>query len=64
MNLNQVIGLLKAERARIDAAIQALEGSVSPNNSSGRRFKMSAAGRARIAAAQRRRWAKVKAKGK
>jgi hypothetical protein len=63
MNVSQIVGLLKAERARIDSAIKALE-SVSSNNSTGRRGKMSAAGRARIAAAQRRRWAKIRAKGK
>jgi hypothetical protein len=64
MNLNQIVGLLKTERARIDFAIKALEGSVSSNNATGRRGKMSVAARARIAEAQRRRWAKIKAKGK
>jgi hypothetical protein len=61
MNLTQIVGQLKAERARMDAAIQALDGS---GNVTRRRGKLSAAARARIADAQRRRWAKVKAKAK
>lgn len=54
MNLNHVLGQLKSERARMVAAIQALEGSMTG------RGTLSAAARAKIAAAQRRRWAKVK----
>jgi hypothetical protein len=62
---------LKEELARIDAAISALENLVSPVAGDGRRLQstdhhgtgarrrtMSAEARAKIAAAQRRRWAK------
>jgi hypothetical protein len=45
--------------AGVDAAISALNGSVAPKGVRGRRT-MSAAARARISAAQTKRWAKVK----
>jgi hypothetical protein len=72
VNLQKIVAELRAERDRLDKAIAALNGvstqprrgrppkavqtSVRPK----RRRRMSAAGRARIAAAQRARWAKVK----
>jgi hypothetical protein len=66
MNLVSVVGQLKKERDRaakevqqLDAALAALNGSKYGNRTG--RGTMSAAGRARIAAAQRARWAKVKA---
>jgi hypothetical protein len=45
--------------AGLDAAISALNGNVAPKAVKGKRT-MSAAGRARISAAQKKRWAKVK----
>jgi len=63
-DLGAVLEQLKKERAQLDKAITAL-GSVvkinSVSNSKGRR-KLSAAARKKIAAAQRARWAKVRAK--
>jgi hypothetical protein len=65
-NLAGVVQQLQQERARaarevaqFDAALAALNGS--HGNGTGTRGKMSAAGRARIVAAQRARWAKVRA---
>ena len=62
-NLTSVLNQLEQERAsltsqleQLDTALSALNGT--GNNRTGRR--MSAAGRARIAAAQRARWAKIK----
>ena len=61
---------LKSERDRIDAAIRALSGNTVAKNgrrgrSAGRRQRgrrqMSPAARARISAAQKKRWAAVKA---
>lgn len=49
--------------ARLDAAINALDGASARNSSRrGGRSKMSAAARKRIAAAQKARWAKWRAK--
>ena len=62
-NLGAVLEQLKTERAKLDKAIAALSG-VTGNSSGGGRRKLSAAARARIAAAQRARWAKFKAKKK
>lgn len=61
--LGAVLEQLKAERAKLDKAIAALSGL--NGNSRGVRSgtrRLSAAARARIAAAQRARWAKFKAK--
>lgn len=63
--LQGIIRHLKQERARIDAAVRALTTlgtTFGPRIRKGRR-KLSAAARARIAAAQRKRWARWK-KGK
>jgi len=59
---------LKTELSKVSAALTAfgrvyLEGTKS-GNVRGKRHTISAAGRKRIAAAQRARWAKVKAKAK
>lgn len=60
-DLSAVIEQLKAERSKLDRAIEALSG-VAGHSSRGGRRKLSASARARIAAAQRARWAKFKAK--
>jgi hypothetical protein len=72
-NLNDVLQQLRDERGRtqqqlqkLDSAIAVLEGLGSPNNSHvarrgpGGRRSLSASARARIAAAQRARWARVR----
>jgi hypothetical protein len=66
INLSAVVGQLKEERDRLhhqlsglNAALAAFAG-VYANNTPTRRRKMTAQGRARIAAAQKARWAKVK----
>jgi hypothetical protein len=68
-NMGDVVGLLKKEHVRltkqirgISAALEAFGAAYGKQN--GIRRKMSAAGRARIAEAQRQRWAKVKGKTK
>ena len=70
-NLHSVLQQLREERARLKGQIETLDRAISvlssstgvkfrPNIESGRRT-MSTEGRRRIAEAQRRRWAKVKA---
>src|SRR5207249_1865792 len=74
-NVKEILRDLRAERDKLDAAIQALQGidhsGRAPNGRRHRSIKattrrarrrMSAAGRARIAAAQRARWAKIRGK--
>jgi ABC-type transporter Mla subunit MlaD len=63
-DLVAVLEQLKEERAKLDRAIAALSGVVGAKSSSGKRGKrtLSVAARKRIAAAQRARWAKVRAK--
>jgi hypothetical protein len=64
-DLGAVLAELKAERAKLDRAIEALSGvagAAGKNNSRGGRRQLSAAARQRIAAAQKARWAKFKAK--
>jgi hypothetical protein len=58
-NLDAVLAQLKQEHAVLSKAIPALEG-VNGSAPRSRRSGMSAAGRQRIAAAQRARWAKIK----
>jgi len=61
-HLGAVLAQLKAERAKLDKAIEALSG-VAGKSSAGRGTRrLSPAARERIAAAQRARWAKFKAK--
>jgi hypothetical protein len=69
-NLAGVVRQLQKERnqaartlERLDAALAALNGRSSNGSRTGIRRKISAAGRARIAAAQRARWAKVRRNG-
>jgi hypothetical protein len=68
-NVSSIMRQLKTERDRIanqlsgmDAALRAFAGVYSDGQPSRKRRKMSAKSRAKIAAAQRRRWAKVRAK--
>jgi len=56
------VAQLKAERAKLDKAIEALSSVAGKSGGGGGTRKLSAAARARIAAAQRARWAKFKAK--
>ena len=60
-DLGAVLKQLKKERDRLDRAIIALSGIGGGGRSGGKR-KLSAAARERIAAAQRARWAKHKAR--
>jgi hypothetical protein len=66
-NLSSIIAQLKKERDRVekqlsgmDTALRAFAGVYSNGQPSRQRRKMSAKGRAKIAAAQRRRWAKFR----
>jgi len=64
LNLDQILGELRNERDRLDRAIAALDG-ISTGKAVTRRGRrggrhLSAAARARIAAAQRARWAKLR----
>jgi hypothetical protein len=61
-DLDAMVAQLKAERAKLDKAIEALSGGAAKSGGGGGTRKLSAAARARIAAAQRARWAKFKAK--
>jgi hypothetical protein len=63
-DLGAVLELLRAERAKLDRAIAALSGVVGGKAGAIKRRKrtLSVAGRKRIAAAQRARWAKLKSK--
>ena len=60
-DLRAVVVQLKKERDKLDKAIEVLSGITGTSGGGGRR-KLSAAARERIAAAQRARWAKFKAK--
>jgi hypothetical protein len=62
-DLGAIVTQLKQERDKLDRAIAALSG-VGRSSGGGGRRKLSAAARERIAAAQRARWAKFKAKKK
>jgi len=62
-NLTSVLNQLKQERSRLASQLESLNNALSALSgvsNSGTRRGISAAGRARIAAAQRARWAKVK----
>lgn len=63
-DLGAVLAQLKAERAKLEKAIEALSGVVEGKGSGSRGGKrvLSAAARKRIADAQRARWAKFNAK--
>jgi len=62
-DLGAIVAQLKAERAKLDKAIEVLSG-VAGKSGGGATRKLSAAARAGVAAAQRARWAKYKAKKK
>lgn len=59
MNIADIVGQLKAERERLDRAISALTG-IGGSGKTGKRVLSVEAGE-RIGAAQRKRWANVKA---
>jgi hypothetical protein len=65
-NLTAVLHQLEQERSRLTSQIENLRNALSALNGTGnsttRKGTMSAAARARIAAAQRARWAKIKDK--
>lgn len=62
-DLSVVLEQLKAERMKLDKAIEALSGLTGKSNGVGTgKRNLSPEARARIAAAQRARWAKFKAK--
>ena len=68
-NLSSIMKQLKKERDRVkrelsglEAALTAFASAYSGTKPSRKRRKMSAKSRAKIAAAQRRRWAKVRTK--
>jgi len=61
-DLRAVVVQLKKERDKLDKAIEVLSGITGTSGGGGGRRKLSAAARERIAAAQRARWAKFKAK--
>jgi hypothetical protein len=69
MTNDELIAELQAERHRIDAVIKLLSGSdttatapIKAPKATGRRKKMSAAGRKRISEAMKKRWAAAKKK--
>jgi len=68
MNLEPITKEIRQEITKLNHILKALEGAKGIKetkvSSAGPRRKMSAAGRKRIAAAQRARWAKIKAAGK
>jgi hypothetical protein len=59
MTLTQILQILKQDRDRLSKAIAALEGSSSTRPNAP--HKLSTSARARIAKAQRERWAKLRA---
>ena len=61
-DLGAVVVQLKKERDKLNRAIDALSGIAGKSVGSGGRRKLSASAREKIAAAQRARWAKFKAK--
>ena len=62
-NFSSVLNQLQQERRRLTSQLEGLSNALSALGAIGRRrARVSAAGRARIAAAQRLRWAKVKGK--
>jgi hypothetical protein len=70
MSITAALSSLKAERQQLESRLKQVNiainslGSLNGHSPKGGKRMMSAAGRARIAAAQRARWAKFKAKRK
>ncbi|MFC5864968.1 hypothetical protein ACFPT7_21855 [Acidicapsa dinghuensis] len=68
MNIDQIITALEAERERIDAALKLLKGelpqsvTLTPTGKIRKKRNLTPEGRARIAAAVKRRWAAQKKK--
>lgn len=67
INMSDVVHALKKERDRLTNQLEGISAALSAfsdvyGNRNGVRSKISAAGKARIAEAQRQRWAKLKAK--
>jgi hypothetical protein len=62
MNTDKLLEEVKAEIARLQQVVSLLEGSATPSKrkGKGKRKPMSKEARAKIAAAQRKRWAKQK----
>jgi hypothetical protein len=60
-NFTSVLNQLEQERTRLASQFESLNNALSALSVKGSSRKISAAGRARIAAAQRARWVKVKA---
>lgn len=60
MDNNDVIDFLKAQRDRLNLAIEALEGNGVGRGKRKRKYRMSAAARRRISLAAKRRWAEKK----
>jgi hypothetical protein len=65
--MTELLNMLHTERtalarklAGVDAAIHALNGHVAPAKAAGKKRIVSAAARAKMSAAQKKRWAKVK----
>jgi hypothetical protein len=70
-NVSVIVKHLKKEKDKVEKQLSALNvalsafvGTYRGANTTRKRRKMSVAGRKRIAAAQRKRWAKIKAKKK
>jgi hypothetical protein len=66
-NMGAVVRVLKKERDRLTKQVEGISAALAAfgavyTNGTGKRPQISAAGKARIAAAQRARWAKVRAK--
>jgi hypothetical protein len=62
MNLEAIVQDIDAEISRLEKARALLTGHTAPLKPAKKRRTMSAEGRARIAAAQKKRWAKAKRK--
>jgi hypothetical protein len=62
MDLEAIVRDIDAEISRLEKARALITGHTAPLKATKRRSKMSAEGRARIAAAQKKRWAKAKRK--
>jgi hypothetical protein len=60
MSLESITQQVKAEIAKLNQVLRLLEGTGAAKQRKAPRRKISAAGRKRIAAAQRARWAKIR----
>jgi len=58
--IEDIVQELKAEIEKLSQAVRLLEGTKATKRAKATRRKMSAAGRKRIAAAQRARWRKIR----